>query len=464
LKANAHRNGQPTVSVVILSHNYGHDLARAARSVFEQKYAPIEVVILDVGSNDNTWEVARQIAHEATAVPVLVKQLANVGPSVARNCGVAMTHGEFLLFLDADDHLSPEYLSKTVPILAANDRASLVYVDSQMFGDQIGRWSIGPYDFKQLCRVNMFNYCVLLRREAFDQVGGFDEENFGYYEDWELWIRLGKHRWDAIQLYEPLFFYQSHYSTSLMSSSKRLDKIYRAYIVNRHPELYGADEVRTARETLAQAPPGWHRRPPMKGVENMQRLAAQFPDNPHVLYFLGRALLQECRSHEAVAVLEHLMQLHPEDADAKVALHKAQRLAPYSRNQPTAAVAHMKDIKGCMNRNDFDGARDELARYFGELFDVPENDPRRKQAANVAMNQALDVANDWQQLAEDRERLIHELRGWIAQLTTGKEWLEKQWKYWEDKAKEDKIRWWRTPSKSVTRFLKSERPAGKTTN
>jgi predicted Zn-dependent protease len=196
----------------------------------------------------------------------------------------------------------------------------------------------------------------------------------------------------------------------------------------------------------------------------MRGLAAQFPDNPHVLYFLGRALLQECRSHEAVAVLEHLLQLHPEDADAKVALHKAQRLAPYSRNLPATAVAHMKDIKGCMNRNDFDGARDELARYFGELFDVPENDPRRKQAANVAMNQALDVANDWQQLAEDREHLIHELRGWIAQLTTGKEWLEKQWKYWEDKAKEDKIRWWRTPSKSVTRFLKSERPAGKTTN
>ena len=77
------------MSVVILSHNYGHDLPRAARSVFEQKYAPIEVVILDVGSNDNTWEVARQIAREATAVPVLVKQLANVGPSVARNCGVA---------------------------------------------------------------------------------------------------------------------------------------------------------------------------------------------------------------------------------------------------------------------------------------------------------------------------------------------------------------------------------------
>ena len=464
MKVNAHRNGRPTVSVVILSHNYGHDLPRAARSVFEQKYAPIEVVILDVGSNDNTWDVAQQIARGATAIPVLVEQLPNVGPSVARNRGVAMTRGEFLLFLDADDYLSPEYLSKTVPILAANPLASLVYVDSQMFGDQIGRWSIGPYDFKQLCRVNMFNYCVLLRREAFDQVGGFDEGNFGYYEDWELWIRLGKHGWDAIQLHEPLFFYQSHYNTSLMSYSKRLDRIYRAYIVTRHPELYSPDEARAAQATLAEAPRGWHKRPPMKGVESMKLLAAQFPDNPHVLYFLGRALLQECRSHEAVAALERLLQLHPEDADAKVALHKARRLAPYSRNLPPPAAARMKCIKACINRNDFDAARDELARYIGELFDVPEDDPRRKQAANVAMNHTLDVADDWQRLAEDRERLIHELRGWIEQLTTGKDWLEKQWKYWERKAKEDKIRWWRIPSKSVTRFLKSERPVSKTTN
>ncbi len=397
------RNGKPNVSVIILSHNYGHDLLRAARSVFEQKYAPIEVVILDVGSDDNTWDVAQQIAREHPPVPVLLERLPNVGPSIARNRGVAMTRGEFVLFLDADDYLSSEYLRKTVPILAANHRASLVYVDSQMFGDQIGRWSLGPYNFKQLCQMNMFNYCVLLRREAFDQVGGFDEENFGYYEDWELWIRLGKRGWEAIRLYEPLFYYQSHYNTSLMSSSKRLDKIYRAYIVNRYPELYAPEEVQAARETLAQAPPGWHRRPPMKGVENMRRLVAQFPDNPHTLYFLGMALLQECRPHEAVAVLERLLRLQTDDAEAKVALRKAQRLAPYSRGLPPEAVEYMKEIKGCMNRNDFDAARDGLARYIGELLDIPKDDPRLKQAANVAMKHTLDVADDWQRLAEDRE-------------------------------------------------------------
>jgi tetratricopeptide (TPR) repeat protein len=355
-------------------------------------------------------------------------------------------------------------LSKTVPILAANPRASLVYVDSQMFGDQIGRWSLGPYDFKRLCRENMFHYCALLRREAFDQVGGFDEENFGYYEDWELWIRLGKHGWNAIQLHEPLFFYQSHYNTSLMSYSKRLDRIYRAYIISRHPELYSPDEARAAQATLAEAPPGWHKRPPMKGVENMQHLAAQFPGNRHVLYFLGVAFLQECRHRQVIEVIERLLQLHPADDDAKALLRKARLLAPYSKELPPQAVERMQCIKGCINRNDFDGARDELARYIGELFDVPENDPRRKQAANVAMNHTLDVADDWQQLAEDRERLIHELRGWIEQLITGKDWLEKQWKFWERKAKEDKVRWWRIPTKSVTRFLKSERPVSKTTN
>lgn len=458
-------NGRPTVSVIILSHNYGHDLARAARSVFEQRYAPLEVVILDVGSDDNTWEIAQQIAGQSSAIPVLIEQLPNVGPSVARNRGAAMTRGEFVLFLDADDYLSPEYLIKTVPILAANPRLSFVYVISQMFGDQIGQWSTGAYDFKRLCCENLFNYCVLLRRTAFDEVGGFDEENFGYYEDWELWIRLGKRGWDAIQLPEPLFFYQSHYNTSLMSYSKRLDKIYRAYVINRHPELYTTEEVAAAREMLASAPPGWNKRPPMKGVENMKRLAEMFPDNPHILYFLGVSFMQECRYREAIAALEHLAHLFPDDADAQTALRKARLLMPYSQQLPVLAVAHMKQIKGCMNRHDFEAARDNLARCFGELLEIPEGDPRLKQAASVAMNHTLDYSDDWQRLAEDRERLIHELRGWIGELNKGKDWLEQQWKYWERKAQEGNghntnVRWWRAPSRSLKRLLKTERRAG----
>src|ERR1700722_14419994 len=114
MKANTQRHGHPTVSVVILSHNYGHDLARAARSVFTQRHAPVEVVILDVGSDGATWDIAQQIALDATAVPVSAERCANVGASIARNHGAAMTRGEFLLFLDADDYLAPDFLSKTV--------------------------------------------------------------------------------------------------------------------------------------------------------------------------------------------------------------------------------------------------------------------------------------------------------------------------------------------------------------
>jgi len=464
IRVMSEKNGGPTVSVIILSHNYGHDLMRAARSVFEQKYAPIEVVILDVGSDDNTWEIAQQIAREHPSFPVRLKQLPNVGPSIARNHGAAMTRGEFLLFLDADDYLSPEFLNKTMLSLMANPRASLAYAACQMFGGQVGQWATAPYDFKRLCRENLFNYCVLLRREAFLQVGGFDEENFGYYEDWELWIRLGKRGWDVAQVPETLFFYQSHLNTSLMAYLKRLDRSCRAYIANRHPELYTAEEVEAARKTLRDAPPGWHKRPPMKGVKNMERLSTQFPDNRHVLYFLGVAQMEECRPEEAVVTFTRLLQIDPKDEDAKVALQKAKMLAPYCDGLPGTALTQMKRVKNRLNCRDLATARDELAVCFATLLDIPTDDARAKKAANVAMNHTLDVADDWQRLAEDRERLIHELRGWIAQLTTGKEWLEKQWKYWEHKAKEDKVRWWRTPSKSVTRFLRSERPASKTTN
>ena len=455
---NAKHTSKPTVSVIILSHNYGHDLARAVRSVFEQKRPPIEVVILDVGSDDNTWEVAQEIAKDSPPIPVRLERLPNVGPSVARNRGAALTHGEFLVFLDADDYLSPAFLTKTVPRLQEAPDASLVYAISQMFGEETTQWAVEVYDFQRLCRNNIFNYCVLLRRSAFKQVGGFDEDNFGYYEDWELWIRLGKHGWDAIHIPEPLFFYHSHSTTSLMSYSKRLDPVYRAYIVARHPDLYTAEQVASARQALGEAPAGWHKRPPMKGLDNMQRLAEQFPDNRHILYFLALAYAHECRHTAAATALKHLLELYPGDQDANAALRKVQLLAPYSDGQTEATRVHMVQVKTYLHKKDLLAARNKLACCFGDRLGIHPSDSRLKQLADVAIHHVLDVSDDWQQLAEYRERRVQKLRNWINRLNRGKDRLEQQWKYWERKAKNDKNRSTLHPAQVLARILGFLRP------
>src|SRR5579883_2718722 len=89
---------QPLVSVVIPTYNYGHFLGRALASVFAQTYAPIECIVVDDGSTDDTPAV---LAQYGDRVRVIKRQRG--GPAAARNAGVEAAKGEFVAFLDADD-------------------------------------------------------------------------------------------------------------------------------------------------------------------------------------------------------------------------------------------------------------------------------------------------------------------------------------------------------------------------
>ena len=88
----------PLISIVIPAYNAAPFLAGTLASVFAQDHRPIEVILVDDGSSDETlalakaWQPALRIHHQA-----------NAGPSAARNRGIAMAAGDYLAFIDADD-------------------------------------------------------------------------------------------------------------------------------------------------------------------------------------------------------------------------------------------------------------------------------------------------------------------------------------------------------------------------
>ena len=108
------------VSVIVPTYNRAELVSQAMDSVFTQKFRPIELLLVDDGSTDETRSVIshwqRQHSHDKRFNVRLLHQ-ANAGAASARNRGLIESQGEFIQFLDSDDLLLPEKLEHMVPLL-----------------------------------------------------------------------------------------------------------------------------------------------------------------------------------------------------------------------------------------------------------------------------------------------------------------------------------------------------------
>lgn len=190
----------PLVSVIVPAYNRAATIARCIDSVLNQTYRPIEVIIVDDGSTDQTVEVIQSYGDQVK----LICQ-PNGGPSSARNTGVAKSKGEIVSFLDSDDTWKPEKLERQVLLMVRGGpqvpccicNAALISEDgSSMNSFEVsgveceiteGYW-LNPAPIIAT-RFVLFNQVVSIRREAFESIGGFNE-SMRLLEDHDLAFRL----------------------------------------------------------------------------------------------------------------------------------------------------------------------------------------------------------------------------------------------------------------------------------
>lgn len=238
----------PRVSVVIPCYNGGAYLQGALQSLKEQTYRDFEVIVVDDGSDDA--ETLR-VLEDLDDVRLLRQE--NKGLPAARNAGMTAAAANLLLPLDCDDRLAPEFLAKTVAALDADPQAAFAFTHLRMTGDKQGMLAKGYNFFTQLF-LNQLPYCMLLRREAWSSVGGYDESMNKGYEDWEFNIRLGAGGFYGVAAPEPLFIYRVSAAGMLQSVSTRRHAQLWLGIQQRHPGLYGRAALRRVREE-------WRKRP-----------------------------------------------------------------------------------------------------------------------------------------------------------------------------------------------------------
>jgi glycosyltransferase involved in cell wall biosynthesis/GT2 family glycosyltransferase len=262
----------PEVTIVIPCFNQGAFVDEAIQSVFSQTYGSWEIVVVDDGSDEeDTRRVLDGLAYPRTR---LVRQ-DNRGLAAARNAGIRRAKGEFVVPLDADDRLAPTFLEELHRALADQPAAAFAHCWAELFGDVTALWASRPYNPYQLLLSNSIIGCVLMRKSAWEQVGGYDESLRQGNEDWDLWIRYLEAGWSQVAVDRALFHYRKHGVSMSVETEARFEEA-RREMAQRHPRLYAR---------MAEMKRSWY---PLVSIiaptaESLERLAEQSIDDAEIV-------------------------------------------------------------------------------------------------------------------------------------------------------------------------------------
>ncbi len=199
----------PSVSVIIPTHNRAPLLREAMASVLHQTYAPREILIVDDGSTDQTREIVRALGDAAQYF-----FQTNRGPAAARNMGIQKARGDVVAFLDDDDLWVPEALEWRIARLM-DTRAPPAQIVLGLT-QRVNMTDLEPVFSPWAARV--FGSAVM-RREVFTQIGLLDEE-LQYGEDGDWFLRAREQEISLVFVPQVVMLYRIH-AQSLMSDTRR---------------------------------------------------------------------------------------------------------------------------------------------------------------------------------------------------------------------------------------------------
>ena len=189
------------ISVVIPTYNRKHTLPRALDSVLAQSYQPFEIIVIDDGSTDDTFDLIKSKYPSIKLLESLkpsksLKGYSPKGVSVARNVGIKQSKGDWISLLDSDDEWTPDKLIKQVQLLKKNEGSVFCHTNEIWIRNGIRvnqhkkHQKYGGYIFKKcldICRISPSS--VLIHKSIFKDIGLFDE-SLKVCEDYDLWLRI----------------------------------------------------------------------------------------------------------------------------------------------------------------------------------------------------------------------------------------------------------------------------------
>jgi glycosyltransferase involved in cell wall biosynthesis len=224
------------ISIVVPCYNQSEFLDECLQSVLDQTYQDWECIIVNDGSQDDTEQIAKKWESKDSRFKYVYKP--NGGLSSARNFGIALAIGTFILPLDSDDKISPDYINQALQKFNNNSDLKLVYCKAMKFGDSSGDWYLPPFSLLLLARRNMIFCSGIFRKIEWEKVNGYDEKMIYGWEDWEFWIAILKNGGEVFCLDQVGFYYRTKQNSMVKQMQNEQKTNLQFYMCSKHSDFF----------------------------------------------------------------------------------------------------------------------------------------------------------------------------------------------------------------------------------
>ena len=237
------------ISVVIPAYNREKTIERCLSSVLNQTYRPLEIIVVDDGSNDDTIKKINDMNNDS----IRIIQQTHLGAQAARNRGIKEAKGDYIAFLDSDDEWLPEKLDLQMRLMEEK-KDRVVTTNCYMMKETSNIYSSDIDTFGLSYRVKGKNLCeggvgngrvykkllsggnalfqgILTSKDALVKIGYLDE-NVPAFQEWDTSIRLAKY-YEFRHVREPLFIYYIHGDETISKDHNR-DIAGKGYVISKH--------------------------------------------------------------------------------------------------------------------------------------------------------------------------------------------------------------------------------------
>jgi len=224
------------VSVIMPAYNSEKYIVDAIESVLNQTYPDFELIVIDDGSKDRTFEIITFYSQKDSRVKVLQNDK-NSGVSLTRNRGISLAKGEWIAFLDSDDIWAKEKLEKQIKCVHTQN-ADFVFTGVSYI-DETGKPYNGIFEvpskvsFEELLRQNVITCSsVLVKKIYFENIRMEKDE---MHEDYAVWLRILRLGVTAYGINEPLLIYRiskNSKSGKKLKTCKMTYKVFRFIGIN----------------------------------------------------------------------------------------------------------------------------------------------------------------------------------------------------------------------------------------
>ena len=236
---NNNLNVIPKISIVVPCYNHGKYVMDTINSVekIEDK-SLYELIIVNDGSTDEYTNTKLKELQQA-GYHVVFQQ--NKGLAETRNVAIRLARAEYILPLDADNMIEPEYVYQAIEIMDRDKSISVVYSDGQFFGDETGTKWQREYNLQKLMLHNTIDACAAFRKEVWESVNGYDPNMKYGLEDWEFWLHASFKGFKFHYINKNLFYYRVLHQSMIknLNDSKIKNDILIDYLDAKHSRYFG---------------------------------------------------------------------------------------------------------------------------------------------------------------------------------------------------------------------------------